>query len=117
MLLSDELVERQVSACEGCVLWAGHYDCEVKALIAIDTPYVEAIVGELAVATALDAAASTGRHALRLARRGLRVTAIDQSPEMLAVARARAAQESLPIAFHEGDLGDGLPSRTRASTW
>jgi SAM-dependent methyltransferase len=109
MFLDDELVEREVSAREGYALWAGHYDQEVNALIAIETPYVEAILNELPVATALDAATGTGRHALRLARRGVRVTAIDQSPEMLAVARAHAAREGLPITFHEGDLGDMLP--------
>lgn len=109
MCLDDELVDRPVTAREGYALWAGHYDREVNALVAIETPYVEAILSELAVTTALDAAAGTGRHALRLARRGVQVTALDQSPEMLAVARAHAAREALPIGFHEGDLGDPLP--------
>src|SRR5262249_3295831 len=68
-----------------------------------------AIISELGVTSALDAATGTGRHAIRLARRGVRVTAIDQSPEMLTVARAHAASERLPIEFHQGDLGDPLP--------
>ncbi len=54
----------------------------------------------------LDVAAGTGLVSAELLRRGFRVTALDQSPEMLAVARARlggraevveASAESLPF--------------------
>ncbi|MDW8339843.1 MAG: class I SAM-dependent methyltransferase [Thermoleophilia bacterium] len=41
----------------------------------------------------LDVATGTGLVAAELRRRGFRVTAVDQSPEMLAVARARFAGE------------------------
>ena len=55
----------------------------------------------------LDVAAGTGLVAAELLRRGFRVTALDQSPEMLAVARARlngraelveASADDLPFA-------------------
>jgi demethylmenaquinone methyltransferase/2-methoxy-6-polyprenyl-1,4-benzoquinol methylase len=57
--------------------------------------------------TVLDVASGTGLVAERLLRRGLRVTALDQSPDMLAVARRRfgstvelveASAEELPFA-------------------
>lgn len=109
MLLDREFVDRKVSALEGYAHWAHQYDAEVNPLIAIETPYVEQILDELSITDALDAAAGTGRHALRLARRGLRVTAIDQSLEMLAEARNSAAQQNLAIDIHLGSLDEALP--------
>jgi ubiquinone/menaquinone biosynthesis C-methylase UbiE len=51
----------------------------------------------------LDVGTGTGRAALLLARGGARVTAIDASTEMLAVARRRAAAEGVAIQFDVGD--------------
>jgi SAM-dependent methyltransferase len=54
--------------------------------------------------TILDAGTGTGRAALLLARKGAMVTAVDASPEMLAVARQRAMEEGAAIRFLPGDL-------------
>ncbi|MGH9313456.1 MAG: class I SAM-dependent methyltransferase [Vicinamibacterales bacterium] len=52
----------------------------------------------------LDVGTGTGRAAIILARRGARVTGIDASAEMLAVAERRArAEPRLPLAFTRGD--------------
>ena len=51
----------------------------------------------------LDVGTGTGRAALALARRGARVTAVDASEEMLAVARRRAAEAGAEIEFATGD--------------
>jgi SAM-dependent methyltransferase len=51
---------------------------------------------------ALDLACGPGRHALFLARRGWRVTAVDSSAVGLAAFRARA--EGLDIEIHQADL-------------
>jgi ubiquinone/menaquinone biosynthesis C-methylase UbiE len=109
MLLEHELEEQEVSAREGYARWAHQYDREVNPLIAIETPYVEQILDELRVEQALDAATGTGRHALRLAQRSIRVTAIDQSPEMLAEARTSAARLGLAIDVQQGTLDEPLP--------
>ena len=109
MLLDREFVDREVSAAEGYARWAAHYDREVNALIDIETRYVDEMLAGLPVASALDAATGTGRHALRLAHRGAAVVAIDQSAEMLAVARESAAREGLQIDIRAGDLGAPLP--------
>lgn len=53
-------------------------------------------------------AAGTGRWALRFARAGAEVTALDSSVEMLAVARGTARNEGLPITFIEGPLDGPL---------
>jgi 2-polyprenyl-3-methyl-5-hydroxy-6-metoxy-1,4-benzoquinol methylase len=51
----------------------------------------------------LDVGTGTGRAALLLARAGAVVTGVDASDEMLAVARSRAAEERLAVAFERGD--------------
>jgi ubiquinone/menaquinone biosynthesis C-methylase UbiE len=52
----------------------------------------------------LDIGTGTGEIALRAARAGADVTALDISAQMLEQARSKAARESLSITFAEGDV-------------
>ena len=52
----------------------------------------------------LDLACGTGNTSLPFARRGYEVVGVDRSPAMLAVARAKAADEGLPVEFIQGDM-------------
>jgi SAM-dependent methyltransferase len=52
----------------------------------------------------LDAACGTGRHSIRLARRGYRVTGVDLSPLYIRKAQERAIDEGLDAQFLRGDL-------------
>ena len=109
MLLAEEHQRREISTQEGYAVWAESYDKERNPLIAVEEPYVDALVAALPITSALDVGTGTGRHALKLARRGAAVTAIDQSPEMLAVAQQAARNEGLTIDFQLASLDDGLP--------
>jgi ubiquinone/menaquinone biosynthesis C-methylase UbiE len=60
-------------------------------------------VGRIHGRRILDVGTGTGRAALLLARGGARVTAIDASEAMLAVAHRRAADEGADITFLVGD--------------
>jgi len=60
-------------------------------------------VGPIDGRPVLDVGTGTGRAALLLAREGARVTAVDPSEQMLAIARQRAAAEGARIAFDVGD--------------
>lgn len=60
-------------------------------------------VGRMDGRSVLDVGTGTGRAALMFARGGAAVTAVDASEEMLAVARERAADQSLNIRFAKGD--------------
>jgi ubiquinone/menaquinone biosynthesis C-methylase UbiE len=109
MLLAREWDTREVSTQEGYDLWAASYDHEKNPLIAVEEPRVDALLNGLSMTTALDVGTGTGRYALKLARRGVSVTAIDQSGEMLAVARQAARTEGLTIAFQQVALERELP--------
>jgi SAM-dependent methyltransferase len=63
---------------------------------------------------ALNLACGAGREALLLASRGLRVTACDWSPRMIAEARRRAREANLRVRLAVADLMDDLPYRERA---
>ena len=60
-------------------------------------------VGRIDGRTILDVGTGTGRAALLFACGGAKVTALDASDEMLAVARRRAAEQSSTIDFVRGD--------------
>jgi 2-polyprenyl-3-methyl-5-hydroxy-6-metoxy-1,4-benzoquinol methylase len=60
--------------------------------------------GVTAGARMLDAGCGTGRYSLELARRGYIVTGLDASTQLIAAARRRAGDTSLPVSFAVGDI-------------
>ena len=108
--LSSEQTIQEVDLIEGYARWAETYDMELNPLIAVEGPRVQAILSEIEMRTALDAGTGTGRHAMFLARLGVAVTAVDQSTDMLAVAREKSARAGLEIDFRLGSLEDRLPA-------
>ncbi len=55
-------------------------------------------------ASLVDVACGSGEFALTMAQRGLQVTGVDQSPEMLAIARRSAQEKRIAITFLEQDM-------------
>lgn len=92
---------------EGYDRWAQVYDTDGNPLIALEEPEVDRRLGDPRGLAVLDVGCGTGRHALRLAAAGARVTAIDFSEEMLARARAKPGADA--IAFRVHDLARPLP--------
>lgn len=107
--LAAEYPVRKVSTQEGYAIWAATYDSEKNALIAVEEMHVDALLATLPITTALDVGTGTGRYALKLARRGIAVTAIDQSLEMLAVAQNTAHTAGLSIDFRHASLDQDIP--------
>jgi SAM-dependent methyltransferase len=64
---------------------------------------ITSFLGPIDGRSIVDVGTGTGRAAIGLARRGARVTGVDASPEMLRVARDRAAAERLDVTFDVGD--------------
>ncbi len=74
-----------------------------------ETDFLEACFARHArgpVRHVMDLACGTGHHALRLARRGYRVTALDLSPASIGFLRREAAAARLPVTAVVGDMTD-----------
>ena len=105
--MSEEPRWRDVDAREGYDLWASSYDDEGNPLLALEEPEADEALGDVAGLDVLDAGTGTGRHAIRLAARGARVTAVDFSDRMLAKARAKAGADR--VRFENHDVTRRLP--------
>jgi ubiquinone/menaquinone biosynthesis C-methylase UbiE len=74
---------------------------------------IASFLAPVAGQTILDVGTGTGRAAIALAARGARVTGVDASAEMLIVARRRAQEAGVDVAFAPGDAHQlGFPDRS-----
>jgi ubiquinone/menaquinone biosynthesis C-methylase UbiE len=96
-----------LSTREGYDRWAEIYDTDGNPLIALEEPQVDLLLGDVTGLAVADIGCGTGRHALRIAGRGARVTAVDFSEQMLAKAKAKPGAEAITFVCH--DLAHGLP--------
>jgi len=103
---------RVVPTREGYDRWAASYDTMGNWLLALEEPEVDLALGDVAGLDVLDVGAGTGRHAIRLAAQGARVTALDFSDAMLAQARAKPGAELVRWITH--DVGVPLPFGDRS---
>jgi ubiquinone/menaquinone biosynthesis C-methylase UbiE len=90
----------ELDVATGYTAWAPIYDTMKNGLIEAEEPLVDSVTRELPIGRALDAACGTGRHAAYLHDRGCTVTGVDQSLEMLAVARNKLPE----VHFEQGDI-------------
>ena len=92
---------------DGYDRWAQIYDEDDNPLIALEEPCVDRLLGDVRGLAVVDIGCGTGRHALRLARAGALVQALDFSEAMLH--RARLKTGSSNIVFRVHDLAQPLP--------
>jgi 2-polyprenyl-3-methyl-5-hydroxy-6-metoxy-1,4-benzoquinol methylase len=105
MATDDE--SRHVPTREGYDLWASHYDVDGNPLIAIEEPHVDRLLGDVRGMEIADIGCGTGRHTVRLASRGARVTALDFSTGMLEQARRKPGADGVLFIAH--DIAASLP--------
>ncbi len=91
---------KELSVREGYALWAASYDNDGNPLVALEGPAVEARFGNLKGKQALDLGCGTGRYTLALARAQAHVTAVDQSPEMVAKAKIKLDHHQVTWVLH-----------------
>lgn len=108
-----DAVPVRVSAREGYDRWAETYDTDGNPLIALEERHIASLVGAVDGLMVVDVGCGTGRHAVRLAAGGAQVVALDFSPRMLEIARAKAGAER--VRFHLHDLTTRLPLDDRAA--
>jgi SAM-dependent methyltransferase len=92
---------------EGYDRWAEVYDDDGNPLLPLEEAQVARLLGDVRGQALADVGCGTGRHALRAASAGARVTAVDFSTRMLERARRKAG--ALPIAFVAADVMRPLP--------
>ena len=76
---------------------------QYSARIATILPKVLCLL-EVTPHTLLDLACGEGTFAVAMAKQGLVVTGLDQSPEMIALAKEKAIQEGVQATFIQGDM-------------
>lgn len=99
MAAGDE--SRHLPTREGYDLWSSHYDTDGNPLIAIEEPQVDRLLGDVRGIEVADIGCGTGRHAVRLASRGARVTALDFSSGMLEQARRKPGADGVRFISHD----------------
>lgn len=87
--------------------WAETYDTMGNWLLELEEPEVDRALGDVAGLDVLDVGAGTGRHAIRIAKRGARVTAVDFSEQMLNRAREKPGADRVRWLTH--DVARPLP--------
>ena len=86
---------------DGYDRWAATYDTMGNWLLELEEPEVDRALGNVKDLDVLDVGAGTGRHAIRIAERGARVTAVDFSDEMLAKARQKLGADKVRWLAHD----------------
>lgn len=102
----------RVPARAGYDRWAKIYDAYDNPLVALETPVVRHLLGDVSGLEIADVGCGTGRHTVPLAQNGARVTGIDFSEGMLAQARTKVV--GLPVELIRHDLATELPLRRAA---
>ena len=92
---------------EGYDRWAEIYDSEDNSLILLEQPRVDELLGNLRGLEVIDVGCGTGRHALRLAAQGAKVTAVDFSEGMIEKARSKQGWDQIRVIHY--DLTEPLP--------
>lgn len=107
--MNDDAPEKpsSLSVQSGYDLWATVYDHDANPLLAIEEPVVRKAIGSVGGLEVLDIGCGTGRHALRMATEGARVTGVDFSGSMLEEARRKSGAGAVRFVVH--DLHEPLP--------
>lgn len=87
--------------------WASIYDDDANPLPILEAAFIDDLLGAVGGLEVLDLGCGTGRHALSMARRGARVTAVDFSDRMMERARQKCADAN--VTFRVCDLTEPLP--------
>jgi 2-polyprenyl-3-methyl-5-hydroxy-6-metoxy-1,4-benzoquinol methylase len=84
--------------------WSKKYDTDSNLLIFLEEKVSNSFIGNVKNKEVLDYGCGTGRYAIKLAKQGARVTAIDFSSEMLKKAKIKANNQKVKIDFSKQDI-------------
>jgi len=75
----------------------------------LERPVVEKLIGDVNGARVLELGCGSGPYSLWLAQRGARVTGVDLSATMIALANDRAHKQGVQVDFRVGDIREPFP--------
>lgn len=75
----------------------------------LERPVIEKLIGDVDGARVLELGCGSGPYSLWLAQRGARVTGLDLSPTMIALANDHAHKQGLQVDFRVRDIREPLP--------
>jgi len=108
---SSEIVSGEVVPTDvGYNRWAKVYDGEDNPLVLLEESHITPLIGNVAGLAVADIGCGTGRHAIRLAAAGARVTALDFSEGMLERGRAKPGADAVKFISH--DLAQRFPLKS-----
>jgi len=81
--------------------WAEVYDAEDNPLVLLEEATIGPLIGNVAGLGVADIGCGTGRHSIRLATAGAKITALDFSEGMLERARAKPGAEAVKFICHD----------------
>ncbi len=106
-----EYFDRVVASQEGYDHWSSFYDTDDIPLSLLEEPVVDRDLGDVYGLKILELGCGTGRQTVRLATKGARVIAIDNSNGMLERAVSKKVNT---IEFLKHDLNNPLPLETQS---
>ena len=81
--------------------WAEVYDAEDNPLVLLEERQIPALISNVAGLAVADIGCGTGRHAIRFANAGAKVTALDFSEGMLERGRAKPGAQAVTFIRHD----------------
>ena len=90
--------------------WAEFYDGDDNPLVLLEEKHLANLAGDVAGLAVADIGCGTGRHAVRWAAAGARVTAVDFAEAMLQRARAKPGAKAITFVRH--NLAEPFPLET-----
>jgi 2-polyprenyl-3-methyl-5-hydroxy-6-metoxy-1,4-benzoquinol methylase len=108
--VSDRVEHEVLPTHTGYDRWAEVYDGEDNPLVLLEEEHIGRLLGDVAGLTVADIGCGTGRHTLRMAAAGARITALDFSEAMLQRARAKPGAQAVTFIRHDLALPLPLPA-------
>jgi malonyl-CoA O-methyltransferase len=107
---SEEIVSGEIVPTDvGYNRWAEVYDSEDNPLVLLEETHTAPLIGNVTGLQVADIGCGTGRHAIRLATQGAKVTALDFSQGMLERARTKPGANNVMFIRH--DLAQRFPMK------
>ena len=107
----DEKERKYIKVKKQYTKWAKKYDIETNVAIFLEEKSVKDFLPKIKGKDVLDLGCGTGRHAIRLAKKGANVTCVDMTQAMLSEAKKKAKKAKVDIKVKRQDITKFKPDK------